>query len=262
MKRIRMIVVLALCCLLTGCASLLEREYVVVEPHSGRFWESEAADILRAEGYQDIVNDLLLLVTQHTETATLRLYNYNDEAQVTEALERAAHEVQQQTPMGAYAVDYITSFSQAQRGYYEVAIQIGYRRTEEQLQSVMNATSSEAIYSLLDSALDRETQELAVRIGYWNEQSQRSVEEAVEKLRTDRGLTDGYPWVIHYYPATEEVGLVEILMEEDAEAEEAFLRISVLTEETAPNTEEGEPTASAAFAASGDAAAGTESAEE
>lgn len=241
MKRIRTMVVLALCCLLTGCASLLEREYVVVEPHSGRFWESEAADILRAEGYQDVVNDLLLLVTQHTETATLRLYNYNDEARVAEALERAAREVQQQTPMGAYAVDYITSFSQSQRGYYEVTIHIGYRRTEEQLQSVVNATSSEAIYSLLESALKREAQELAVRIGYWNEQSQRSVEEAVEQLRTDQGMAESHPWVIHYYPATEDVGLVEILMAEDAVAEEAFLRPSAMVEETEGDAE-GEET--------------------
>jgi len=254
MKRIRIIVILALCCLLTGCASLLEREYVVVEPHSGRFWESEAADILRAEGYQDVVNDLLLLVTQHTETATLRLYNYNDEARVTEALERAAQEVQQQTPMGAYAVDYITSFSQQQRGYYEVSIQIGYRRTEEQIQSVMNATSGEAIYSLLDSVLDRGTQELAVRIGYWNEQSQRSVEEAVERLRTDRGLTEAHPWIIHYYPATEDVGLVEILMAEGAVAEEAFLRPSALVEEAEPDEETGEAVESAESTENGEPA--------
>lgn len=237
MKRIQTIVVLMLCCLLTGCSSLLEREYIVVAPHSGRFWESEAADILRAEGYQDVVNDLLLLVTQHTETATLRLYNYNDEARVAEALERAAREVQQQTPMGAYAVDYITSFSQAQRGYYEVTIHIGYRRTEEQLQSVVNATTSEAIYSLLESALAREAQELAVRIGYWNEQSQRSVEEAIEQLRIDKGMAESHPWVIQYYPATEDVGLVEILMAENAVVEEAFLRPSALVEETEADAE-------------------------
>ena len=136
MKRIRMMIVLALCCLLTGCASLLEREYISVEPHSGRFWESEAADILRAEGYQDVVNDLMLLVSQHTETATLRLYNFKDEARVTETLERAAEEVRRQTPLGAYAVNYITSSSQQQRGYFEVSIRIGYRRTEEQVRAV------------------------------------------------------------------------------------------------------------------------------
>lgn len=244
MKRFRGMILLVLCCLLTGCSSLLEREYVVVEPHSGRFWESEAADILRAEGYQDVVNDLLLLISQHTETATLRLYNYDDESQVTAALEQAAREVRQQTPMGAYAVDYITSFSQPQKGYYEVSIRIGYRRTEKQIQSVMNATSGGAIYSLLEAALDQGARELAVRIGYWDGQSQLEVETAVEQLRTDRGLED-HPWIIHYYPASGSVGLVEVLMAEDAVATEAFLRPSVLVEEAPAEGEavpEGEGT--------------------
>ena len=240
MKRFRVMITLALCCLLTGCASLLEREYVSVEPHSGRFWESEAADILRAEGYQDIVNDLLLLVSQHTETATLRLYNFSDETQVTEALERAAEDVRQQTPMGAYAVSYITSLSQQQRGYYEVAIRIGYRRTEQQIQSVVNATSGAAVYSLLESALDEGVQELAVRISYWNEKSLLEVEEAVEKLRLERELTEEQPWIIHYYPATGNVGLVEVLMSARAVADENFLRPSALVEEEPVETVEEE----------------------
>ena len=40
---------LAALCLLTGCASLLEREYSTVEPHSSTFWQREAAGTLRAE---------------------------------------------------------------------------------------------------------------------------------------------------------------------------------------------------------------------
>ena len=55
------ILVMALC-LLAGCTPLLEREYSTVEPHSSKFWESEAAGTLRAEHYQDIVNDLLILI--------------------------------------------------------------------------------------------------------------------------------------------------------------------------------------------------------
>ena len=64
---------------LTGCSALLERNYATVEPHSSKFWESEAAGTLRAENYQDIVNDLLILIGQHTESATVRLYNYEDD---------------------------------------------------------------------------------------------------------------------------------------------------------------------------------------
>ena len=81
--------------LLTGCASLLERSYTTSEPHSSKFWESEAAATLRAENRQDMVNDLLILIGQHTETASLRLYNFPDEQTALEELEKAAQEVQQ-----------------------------------------------------------------------------------------------------------------------------------------------------------------------
>ena len=80
-------------CLLTGCSALLERTYSTAEPHSSKFWESEAAGTLRAENHQDVVNDLLLLVGQHRETATLRLYDFESDLAVADTLERAAAEV-------------------------------------------------------------------------------------------------------------------------------------------------------------------------
>lgn len=206
--------------LLAGCASLLEREYSLVEPHSSKFWESEAAATLRAENHQDIVNDLLLLIGQHTESATIRLYNFDDDMAVAETLEQATTEIQQETPMGAYAVEYITSSSQSQRGYYEIDVQISYRRTAEQIQAVVNATSVEALSSLLEAALDSEKPELAVRIGFWRQEDRARVEAIAEQLRQDRGLTEAPAWAISYYPAEGTVGLIEFLLQpvEPAEA--------------------------------------------
>ena len=207
-------------CLLTGCSSLLEREYSNVEPHSSKFWESEAAGTLRAENYQDIVNDLLILIGQHTESATVRLYNYQDEMTVADTLEMAAAEIQQETPMGAYAVEYIATTAQVQRGYYEISIQIGYRRTGEQIQAVVNATSIEALYALLDSALTEGRTELAVRIGYWGDNDRERVETIVEQIRQDHGLTESPAWIVSYYPAEGPTGLVEfILVPDGTEAE-------------------------------------------
>lgn len=197
---------------LTGCASILEREYSTVEPHSSKFWESEAADTLRAENYQDLVNDLLILIGQHEETATIRLYNFEDDLAVMEAMEQAAGEVQHETPMGAYAVEYITSFSQAQRGYYEITVQIAYRRSIEQIQAVVNATRTDAIYSLLESALNAGRDELAVRIGYWNLDGRKDVQDAISRLREEKGLTATPEWSVHYYPADRMVGLVEVIL--------------------------------------------------
>ena len=215
MKARLLALILALVCL-TGCAPLLEREYNTVEPHSSKFWESEAADTLRAENYQDLVNDLLILIGQHEESATIRLYNFEDDLAVTEAMEQAAGEVQHDTPMGAYAVEYITSSSQAQRGYYEITVQIAYRRSLEQIRTVVNATRTEAMYSLLESALNAGRKELAVRISYWNLDGREVVQEAVSRLREENGLAGTPEWRVNYYPANRIVGLVEVIMDPGA----------------------------------------------
>ena len=213
MKKLKITAALCALLLLTGCASLLERQYSTVEPHSSKFWESEAADTLRAENHQDLVNDLLLLIGQHTENATIRLYNFKDDMTVAETLEQATTEIQQETPMGAYAVEFITSSSQAQRGYYEVSVQISYRRTAEQIQAVVNATSTEALSSLLETALDNGETELAVRIGYWRAGDRERVAEIAAQLREERGLADMPPWGVYYYPAEETAGLIEFVLE-------------------------------------------------
>lgn len=213
MKKLKITAALCALLLLTGCASLLERQYSTVEPHSSKFWESEAADTLRAENHQDLVNDLLLLIGQHTESATIRLYNFKDDMTVAETLEQATTEIQQETPMGAYAVEFITSSSQAQRGYYEVSVQISYRRTAEQIQAVVNATSTEALSSLLETALDNGETELAVRIGYWRAGDRERVAEIAAQLREERGLADTPPWGVYYYPAEETAGLIEFVLE-------------------------------------------------
>ena len=218
MKWRPMVWMLVSLCLLTGCASLLERTYSKVEPHSSRFWESEAADTLRAENYQDIVNDLLILIGQHTESASLRLYNFEDDLAAAAAMEQAAAETQQETPLGAYAVEYMTSAGQSRRGYYEATVKISYRRTAEQVQSLVNATSPEAVYSLLDAALDEGRTELAIRVSYWGTDGRERVEAAVEQLRKERGLEETPIWQVNYYPDSGQVGLVEFLMDSETTA--------------------------------------------
>ena len=248
MKAMRILLALGACLLLTGCASLLEREYSVVEPHSSKFWESEAADTLRAENHQDIVNDLLLLIGQHTESATIRLYNLDEDVSVTDLLNRATTEIQQETPMGAYAVEYITSVIQSQRGYDEVSVQIGYRRTPEQVQAVVNTTTVEALSGLLEAALDEGKPELAVRVSYWRQEDQQRVSEIVQTLREQRGLERSPLWLVNYYPAEGRPGLVEFILEGDD------LPMPPAEEEPAPEDEvPGEASAGGAASADGEA---------
>lgn len=227
--------------LLTSCAPILERSYTTSQPHSSKFWESEAAATLRAENYQDIVNDLLILIGRHTETATLRLYEFTDDQTAAEELERATMEVQQETSLGAYAVEYITYVSQPQRGYYEADLQIGYRRTDEQIQTIVNATRSDALNDLLEAALDGGREELVVRVGYWQPDGRENVAEMVEQLRLRREIPAETVWVIHYYPETEPVGIVEFLLKPTEEEIAAYLEEleqAALAAEAEPQAEE------------------------
>lgn len=223
MKKIRRLMALAVACaVLSGC-SLLERSYGVVEAHSRKYWESEAETTLRADNYQDMVNDLLILVGQHTESAVIRLYEYNDDMTVAETLDAAATEVQQETAMGSYAVEYITASSQALRGYYEISVSIRYRRTAQQVQNVVNATSVAALPELLTAALGEGKTELAVRMGYFQDQHQE-VEAMVAQIREEQGLADTPAWTVSYYPSPENVGLIEFLWgspEAEGEGQEA-----------------------------------------
>ena len=214
MKKRGILALTAFCAfLLTGCASLLERQYVTSDLHTSKFWESEAADTLRAENRQDIVNDVLLLIGQHKESATIRLYNYTDDVTVSELVQEATTEVRQQTPMGAYAVEYITSSVHAQRGYHEIDLIISYRRTAEQVKAVVNATSTAGIASLLEGAVEAGQKELAVRIGYWDAESRAAIEAAMDALRKAREMGEEPYWEVHYYPSEENAGLVEFLLD-------------------------------------------------
>ena len=223
MKQKTAVVMAVLCALLlTGCASLLERQYVTSDLHTSKFWESEAADTLRAENRQDIVNDVLLL-SQHKESAAIRLYNFTDDVTVADTVQEATTEVRQETPMGAYAVEYITYSVHSQRGYYEIDLIISYRRTAEQMKAVVNATSAEAVYSLLEAAVAGEKEELALRIGYWDEASRATIETAMETLRAEREMGQTPYWAVNYYPSEDNAGLVEFLLDAPApEAEEAM----------------------------------------
>lgn len=204
--------VLLCCTILPGCG-LLDREYRVTKEHSDRYWESESADILRAESYDDVVSDLLILIGRHTESATLRLYQFPDDAAAAEALEQAALEVQQETALGAYAVEYITSELEPQPAYQTATIHLGYRRTEEQLQAIVSATSTAALPELLQITLESGRTELTVRIGYWGEGSAALARKAVLDARAEYGIRDDSPWLLCCYPNTEDVGILEFRLD-------------------------------------------------
>ena len=87
----RGIAALALSCalLLTGCSSLLESPYAVVEPHTERPATAEDSSAVQAGTYSELVNTVLFFVSQGTEKGLIQLTDDYD-GDVEEDLNRAS----------------------------------------------------------------------------------------------------------------------------------------------------------------------------
>ena len=148
------ILALALCLslLLTGCEAMLHGEYLTVEHHSMLSAAEDDSSVIRVENYQELVSGILSLVSACQEQGVIQLSNYNTrdvEADLTAACLEVSHE----DPLGAYAVDYIKHEFSRILTYYQATITIGYRRTLEQIRSVVPVTGSSAIRSEVQGAL-------------------------------------------------------------------------------------------------------------
>ena len=204
---------LALCLTLAGCGNIvLERSYSVSAPHSEVYWENENADTLRADSYQDLVNALLLLLGEHSEEGTVRIYGSDENA--ASMAEQACREVQEETPLGAYLLDYISYTDAQAHGYYEMQVRLGYRRTAEEQAGIITATSTEALPDLLRLTAEEGTvKRIAVRFGYFTT-DRDGLREMVREVQSEVEPNFEQPWQVYFYPDTDDVGIVEVVLRE------------------------------------------------
>ena len=167
MKRTGFIaVVTAFCLTLSGCAALLDQEYVDVTPYKAVLTTEGDPSTLRAESYQELVNALMHFVTTGAETGRIRLYMASEELE--SELDAACLEVVQEDPLGAYAVDYIKYSVSPVVTYSEAEVQISYRRSREQVDSITSVTGTTAIRSAFESLLASFDTEQVLRISYFD----------------------------------------------------------------------------------------------
>ena len=199
----------ALAVVLTGCSVVLERSYSAVQPHASQYWEDATASVLRAEDYQSLVNGLLVLVSDQTDTALVRLYGCANRTEAVQEMDRASAEVTLQDPMGAYVVDYVTYEADEGVNCYEFTVRIVYRKTPEQVRAITNATTAGAVPDLLRAAVGEGRTELAVRIGYMD-RTPGEITASAASVMEENGLTEE-AWSVTYYPNTGNEGDTRIV---------------------------------------------------
>lgn len=164
MKRlIPFLLVLAMA--VTGCSSMLEREYSSSNRHV-EYPVSDDASVLQAESYQDLVSALIYFVARHTETGVVHLSNYLGDVKAD--LDAACAEVLEQDPLGAYALNGIEHRYTRIVSYYEISVSFDYARTADELASIVTAGSAHAIPEILGDVMSRFDKDCVLRLNYFS----------------------------------------------------------------------------------------------
>ncbi len=167
MKKQLLAGLLAGCVAMSGCASMLERDYVSVTPHSSTRTDVGSSSVLRVENYQELVNSLIYFISHASDSGVIRLYM--DSGVVEEHLHSARQEILSEYPLAVYALEDISFESDPLVTYVETRVEFSYRRTPQQVTSIVSASGISAVRSVLSDALKEFSRECVMDISYFDQ---------------------------------------------------------------------------------------------
>jgi len=165
MRKRYLALMLTLILALTGCTSMLERDYVSITRHV-EYHVDDDPSVLQAESYQGLVSALLYFVTEHAETGVVHLSNYVGD--VGADLDTACNEVMKEDPLGAYALKSIEHSHTRIVSYYEVNLKFDYTRTEEEMEELRTVSSLQTLTQLAGRAMAGYKESCAVSVNYFS----------------------------------------------------------------------------------------------
>lgn len=181
--------------LLCGCGELLEGEYESVRHHqSGAQHGGEGVPLIQATSYDEIYDALLTMIENGDEFGVIRVSSYD--GNVEEDVNRACMEVSNDSPLGAWAVYYISSTVNRIIAYYDAEISITYKRTPLEIQSVVDVTSTGALEGELRYLMSSYSSGEAIRLPAFILQFQDVTEMVTEIYYEDPTVASVLPEVI------------------------------------------------------------------
>lgn len=237
MKKRLLCALLCACLTLSGCASLLSRDFVSITPHKSTTTDAGSSSALRVENYQELVNSLSYLISSGGEAGVIRLYMQTPQAE--DDLSAARLEVLQEFPLAAYAVENITYETEPLLAYTEARVNISYRRTQQQIASIASVTGISAVRAALTGAMSQFSPECVLRITFFD-QNEDYVTDLVQQLYySNPDMALEFPSTkVSIYPNSGKQRIVEVDFHYETDsfllAERALLLDQALQRLTAP----------------------------
>lgn len=207
----------ALCiALLSGCGILPKRSYVVVEPHQEDYQKSPDSDTITVGSYGGLKNAILSLVEDGVKDGVIRAEGY--QGNLDEDLSQAVYEVTQVTPLGVFAVEHMTYDYSRIVSYYEIHLNTTFRRSTEELASIVYVTNADAVRENIMEAMERYAPVLILQIGDYEFLDIADVVEEVYKEHPEFAL-ELPGTAVELYPDSGTQRIMEIKFSYDYDSE-------------------------------------------
>jgi len=134
------IVLMVLVVALIGCANLLEDDVLTVRPHVAEPIDRTPQEQIEVSNFHELKEAILDFIMEHENGGQLIIFTYDGD-DVMSDVERASFEIMTEHPIGAYAVADISGVATRIVSYFEIDISIEYKRTLQQMDSIINVST-------------------------------------------------------------------------------------------------------------------------
>lgn len=165
MKRI--LCVLVLCLLLSGCTPIMDGYYVSVRRHEEQGTPAQS-DTIAASNYEMLCAVMEELVAAGTESAVINVADYN-QALVEQGMQTAARYIQNEYPLGAYALESLEYEIGLSGGIPAISVSFSYLHSRTELRLIQDAADMAAAAEALGEALDNCDTGLVLLVEHYEE---------------------------------------------------------------------------------------------
>jgi len=146
---------------LSGCATILEDDRLTESLHPVMQPERPPEEQIEVSNYDELKTELLNFVVQHVNTG--RIYATNYDGDVTADAQVACREILNYDPIGTYALLDISCHATRIVSYYEVDVNIDYKRTKQQIESIVNVSTLRYLRTELLNVMSDYREEAVIR---------------------------------------------------------------------------------------------------
>ena len=161
-KMAAILVITILTCVLSGCSALFFDRYYSENDFQGNQSIDLDSDIQMVRNYAELRRHVFDMMNNHEESTQLRFVGYSGNA--VSDIASVCNAVKTESAYGAYCVDYITYDLTQIVSYYEAAITISFKYTQEELSALQTTNNHNSFSELLAEELSKGNPKVIVKV--------------------------------------------------------------------------------------------------